>query len=149
MSSSRCSFITSRCVVLEIPPSISTAGGHFPPSPAGLSPALGIQRVSVTLQVVNKVWFMRTGAVTKHCCFNSRRCKWWLWIQDDFLGESRRVEWACAVNHHLNRSEVKHKERPAITLKYYNALMAIRRHKPHFISPSETHRQSKHIWYDG
>lgn len=148
MSSGPCSFITSWRIVLVIPPSISTAGRHFPP-PSGLSPALGIQRVSVTLQVVNKVWFMRPGAVTKHCCFNSRRCKWWPRIQPDFLGESRRVGGACAVNHHLNRSEVEHKERPAITLKCYNALMAFRRHKPHSISPSENHGQSQHIWCCG
>lgn len=39
---------------LVIPTSISTADDISPP-PNGLSPALGIQRVSVTLQVVNKV----------------------------------------------------------------------------------------------
>lgn len=44
--------------------------------------------------------------------------------QPDFLRESRRAGRACAVNYHLNRSEVKHKENLAITLKYYKALMA-------------------------
>lgn len=62
-------------------------------------------------------------------------------------GRAGGVGGARAVNYHFNRSEVKHKGWPAITLKYYNGLMVLLQHKPHFISLSENHDQSKHTWY--
>lgn len=141
--SRRCSsFIPAWCGA----PQLSITGRHFSP-PIGLSLAFGIQRVSVTLQVVNKVWFMRPEAVTTHCCFNSRRCKWWQLIQRDFLGEHGEgvARGACAVNYHLSRSEVKRKQHPAIALKYYKALMILFQHISRFISLSKNSNQSKYI----